>query len=71
MLEILEGKRFIHSHSYRQDEILMLMRLAEQFGIHVQTFQHVLEGYKVADEMADARRLGEHASATGGRTSTR
>jgi imidazolonepropionase-like amidohydrolase len=52
VLEILEGKRFIHSHSYRQDEILMLMRLAEQFGIKVQTFQHVLEGYKVADEMA-------------------
>ena len=50
--EILEGRRFVHSHSYRQDEILMLMRLAEEFGIKVQTFQHVLEGYKVADEMA-------------------
>jgi len=52
VVEMLEGKRFIHSHSYRQDEILMLMRLTESFGIHVQTFQHVLEGYKVADEMA-------------------
>src|SRR5207249_3046022 len=52
LLEIVEGRRFIHCHSYRQDEILMLMRLAEQFGIKVQTFQHVLEGYKVADEMA-------------------
>jgi len=50
--EILEGKRVIHCHSYRQDEILMLMRLTEEFGIHVGTFQHVLEGYKVADEMA-------------------
>ncbi len=50
--EILAGKRVIHSHSYRQDEILMLMRLAEEFGIRVGTFQHVLEGYKVADEMA-------------------
>ncbi|HTM57292.1 MAG TPA: amidohydrolase family protein [Candidatus Udaeobacter sp.] len=50
--EMLEGKRFIHCHSYRQDEILMLMRLTESFGIKVQTFQHVLEGYKVADEMA-------------------
>ena len=52
VLEILQSKRFIHSHSYRQDEILMLMRVAEEFGIRVQTFQHILEGYKVADEMA-------------------
>ncbi|MBI1798342.1 MAG: amidohydrolase family protein, partial [Candidatus Eisenbacteria bacterium] len=43
---------FVHAHSYRQDEILMLMRLAESLGFRVQTFQHVLEGYKVADEMA-------------------
>ena len=50
--EVLEGKRVIHCHSYRQDEILMLMRLTEEFGIRVGTFQHVLEGYKVADEMA-------------------
>jgi imidazolonepropionase-like amidohydrolase len=50
--EILEGRRFVHCHSYRQDEILMLMRLAEEFGVRIQTFQHVLEGYKVADEMA-------------------
>jgi imidazolonepropionase-like amidohydrolase len=52
LVEVLEGKRLIHSHSYRQDEILMLMRLTEEFGIRVQTFQHILEGYKVADEMA-------------------
>lgn len=50
--EILNGKRFIHCHSYRQDEILMLMRLTESFGIRVNTFTHILEGYKVADEMA-------------------
>jgi imidazolonepropionase-like amidohydrolase len=50
--EILEGKRFIHCHSYRQDEILMLMRLMEGFGVHIGTFQHVLEGYKIADEIA-------------------
>ncbi len=50
--EIVNGKRFIHCHSYRQDEILMLMRLAESFGITVNTFTHILEGYKVADEMA-------------------
>jgi N-acetylglucosamine-6-phosphate deacetylase len=50
--EILSGKCQIHCHSYRQDEILMLMRLTESFGIHVNTFTHILEGYKVADEMA-------------------
>jgi N-acetylglucosamine-6-phosphate deacetylase len=50
--EILEGKRIIHCHSYRQDEILMLIRLAEEFGVHVGTFTHVLEGYKIADELA-------------------
>ncbi|HEY2955750.1 MAG TPA: amidohydrolase family protein [Candidatus Eisenbacteria bacterium] len=52
LAEIVEGKRLIHCHSYRQDEVLMLMRLAEQFGVHVNTFTHILEGYKVADEMA-------------------
>jgi len=50
--EILEKKRLVHSHSYRQDEILMLMRVAQDFGFTIGTFQHVLEGYKVADEMA-------------------
>jgi imidazolonepropionase-like amidohydrolase len=52
ILEILQGKRLVHSHSYRQDEILMLMRIAEEFGFRIATFQHVLEGYKVADVMA-------------------
>ncbi len=50
--EIIAGKRLIHCHSYRQDEILMLMRLTESFGFRVNTFTHILEGYKVADEMA-------------------
>jgi imidazolonepropionase-like amidohydrolase len=50
--EILEGKRVIHCHSYRKDEILEVLRVAEEFGVKVATFQHVLEGYKVADEMA-------------------
>jgi imidazolonepropionase-like amidohydrolase len=50
--EIVAGKRLIHCHSYRQDEILMLMRLTEEFGFRVNTFTHILEGYKVADEMA-------------------
>jgi imidazolonepropionase-like amidohydrolase len=52
LLEILRGKRLIHCHSYVQSEILMLMRLAEQFGFRVNVFTHVLEGYKVARELA-------------------
>lgn len=52
LLEILDGKRLVHAHSYRADEILMLLRLAENLGFRVATFQHVLEGYKVADEIA-------------------
>src|SRR5438067_3513936 len=50
--EILQGKRWIHCHSYRQDEILTFLRTMEGFDVHVGTLQHVLEGYKVADEIA-------------------
>jgi len=50
--EIVAGRRLIHCHSYRQDEILALMRTCEQFGVKVATFQHVLEGYKIADAIA-------------------
>ncbi len=59
LVEILEGTRYVHSHSYRADEILQLMRLAEEFGFRIHTFQHVLEGYRVADEI---REHGAHAS---------
>ncbi len=52
LVEILKGERLIHCHSYRQDEILMLIRLADELGIRIGTFQHVLEGFKVADEIA-------------------
>ncbi|MEZ5331134.1 MAG: amidohydrolase family protein [Thermoanaerobaculia bacterium] len=52
LAEILASQRFIHCHSYVQSEILMLMRLAEELGFRVQTFTHILEGYKVAPEMA-------------------
>jgi N-acetylglucosamine-6-phosphate deacetylase len=52
LVEILEGTRLVHCHSYRQDEILMLMRVAEDFDFTIGTFQHILEGYKVAPEMA-------------------
>lgn len=50
--EILEGRRFITCHSYVQSEITMLMRVAERFNFRVNTFTHILEGYKVADKMA-------------------
>ena len=50
--DILRGKLLIHSHCYRADEILMLMEVAREFGFKIQTFQHVLEGYKVAKEIA-------------------
>lgn len=52
LVEILEGKRLVHAHSYRADEILQLLRLAEEFKFRIATLQHVLEGYKVADEIA-------------------
>jgi N-acetylglucosamine-6-phosphate deacetylase len=52
LAEILEGKRLVHCHSYRQDEIAMLLRIADDFGFKVGTLQHVLEGYKVADDIA-------------------
>ena len=52
LLEIVKGEREIHAHGYRQDELLMLLRVAEDFGIRVATLQHVLEGYKIADVMA-------------------
>lgn len=52
LVEILEKKRVIHIHSYRADEILMFTKLAREFDFIVATFQHVLEGYKVADAMA-------------------
>ena len=60
LAEILAGTRLIHCHSYRQDEILAFLRTMESFGIRVATLQHILEGYKVADEIA---RHGAGASA--------
>jgi imidazolonepropionase-like amidohydrolase len=52
LVEVLDGKRQVHVHSYRADEILMITRLAEEFGFRIATFQHALEGYKVAKEIA-------------------
>ncbi len=49
LAQILAGERLVHAHSYRQDEILMLCRLAEEFDFKIGTFQHGLETYKVAE----------------------
>ncbi|MEZ6142131.1 MAG: amidohydrolase family protein [Zavarzinella sp.] len=51
--DILEGKIKVHCHCYRSDEIIMLLRVADRFGIKIQSLQHVLEGYKVAPEIAE------------------
>ena len=58
IVEILEHKRWIHCHSYRQDEILALLRTLEEFNIQIGTLQHILEGYKVAEEMAAHGAMG-------------
>ena len=50
--EIIAGDRWVHCHSYRQDEILALIRVLDDFNIKIGSFQHILEGYKVADAMA-------------------
>ncbi len=52
LVEILNGERFISCHSYVQSEINMMMKVAEKFGFRINTFTHILEGYKVADKMA-------------------
>lgn len=59
LLEIINKERFITCHSYVQSEITMLMRVAEQFDFNINTFTHILEGYKIADKMKEH---GVHAS---------
>jgi len=58
LVEILEGKRFIHAHCYRADEIVMLLNLGDELGFKIKTLQHVLEGYKVAKEIAAHKAAG-------------
>jgi len=53
LAEILNKERFISCHSYVQSEILMLMKVAEKFNFRVNTYTHILEGYKVADKMKE------------------
>lgn len=58
IVEIQNGERWIHCHSYRQDEINATLDVLEEFGIRIGTLQHVLEGYKVADRMAKHGAMG-------------
>ncbi len=58
MADILRRRIDVHSHAYRADEMLMLMDVARETGFKVTAFQHVLEGYKVAREMAVERIAG-------------
>ncbi len=58
LVEILNKKRFITCHSYVQSEINMLMKVAEKFNFKINTFTHILEGYKVADKMKAHEVLG-------------
>jgi imidazolonepropionase-like amidohydrolase len=51
IVEILDNKRFITCHSYVQSELAMLMHVSDSLGFHINTFTHILEGYKVADKM--------------------
>jgi imidazolonepropionase-like amidohydrolase len=58
LVEILDGKRFITCHSYVQSEISMLMHVADSMGFKINTFTHILEGYKVADGMQKRKIAG-------------
>jgi N-acetylglucosamine-6-phosphate deacetylase len=52
LAEVVQGKRWVHCHSYRQDEILGLIRVCDDYKIRIGSLQHILEGYKVADAIA-------------------
>ncbi|HEX9427518.1 MAG TPA: amidohydrolase family protein, partial [Candidatus Polarisedimenticolia bacterium] len=49
--DVLDGKLLVHVHSYRKDEILQFLKIADEFGFKVASFQHCLDGYKIASEL--------------------
>jgi len=53
LVEVLEGKRLVHAHAYRADEIVMLLRVADEYGFKIKTLIHALEAYKVIDEIKE------------------
>jgi len=62
MAEVQHGERWIHCHSYRQDEIVATLDVLDEFGVQIGTLQHILEGYKVADRMAAHGAMGSSFS---------
>lgn len=58
LAEVLANQRQVHVHSYRQDEVLMFARMAKHRGLRDVVFQHILEGYKVADAIVEAGAMG-------------
>ena len=62
MAEVQRGERWIHCHSYRQDEIVATLDVLDEFGVQIGTLQHILEGYKVADRMARHGAMGSSFS---------
>ena len=62
LAEVQRGERWIHCHSYRQDEIVATLDVLEEFGIQIGTLQHILEGYKVADRMVKHGAMGSSFS---------
>ena len=52
LAEVLRGERLTYVHGYRADEMMMVLRMADEFGFKVNSFEHALEGYKIAKEMA-------------------
>ncbi len=53
LLEVLEGDRIVHAHAYRHDEMIKLIRIAEEFGFKITSFEHTVEGYKIADVLRE------------------
>jgi len=56
LAEVLNGSRWVHCHSYRQDELLALARICKEFNFKLGTWQHILEGYKLATDVRDNSR---------------
>jgi imidazolonepropionase-like amidohydrolase len=65
LADVLRGKILVHNHCYRADEMMQMMDLAKEFGFHIRSFHHVVEGYKIADVLA--KKMSPHRSGpTGG-----
>ncbi len=53
LVEVLEGRRLVHNHCYRADEMSIMMDLAEEYGFSIRSFHHAVEAYKIADRLAE------------------